>query len=409
MRQAARVSASKTRHLAKTQTQSQNHSNANGNTTSTRRSSGRVKAQQDERDAIAPKREDVAVKQEPVSPSPRKRKAAPATSDRVTKKEHIDDSPPRSAKKVKTEPPNDAAASSASPSPKKRKQKGSDENDKKAAAASNLQSAKLKKYAQFANVSPYPKYARPTAEECHKALSILESIHGQKKRPAKVKASKASAGCGDSPSVLDALVRTILSQNTSGRNSTAAKLSLDKVYGASDNWDAIMDGGEAKLVDTIRCGGLAQVKSKVIREILRQVKEKYGVYSLDHLHEVETEEAFTTLLSFQGVGPKTASCVVLFCLQRESFAVDTHVFRISKLLGWVPKEADREKAQAHLETKVPPEDKYALHILMVSHGKVCGECKAKKEVGAKCKLRDAFRGRGVKQEEFEELEEEYTD
>jgi len=30
-------------------------------------------------------------------------------------------------------------------------------------------------------------------------------------------------------------------------------------------------------------------------------------------------------MEFDGVGPKTASCVLLFCLRRDSFAVDTHV------------------------------------------------------------------------------------
>ncbi|KKY27554.1 putative base excision dna repair protein [Phaeomoniella chlamydospora] len=303
---------------------------------------------------------------------------------------------PRTTKAVKTE---DAEIASPTTSPKAKKTKTPAAST---AAAEDLQAAKLKKYAQYATRSPYPSYPHPTASECSTALSILSSLHGTRSRPSELKASSTSAGCGDSPSVLDALVRTILSQNTSNRNSTAAKLSMDSVYGRSDNWPAIASGGEAKLVSAIRCGGLAQIKSRVILKILSQVQSKYGDYDgLDTLHRVPTEEAFKTLLSFQGVGPKTASCVVLFCLERESFAVDTHVFRISKLLGWVPRgETDREKAQAHLETKVPDEMKYALHILMVQHGKVCGECKAKKEVGAKCKLRDAFREKGgVKDEE----------
>jgi 3-methyladenine DNA glycosylase/8-oxoguanine DNA glycosylase len=45
--------------------------------------------------------------------------------------------------------------------------------------------------------------------------------------------------------------------------------------------------------------------------------------SLDDLHAASDEDAMRTLVSFDGVGPKTASCVLLFCLGRESFAVDT--------------------------------------------------------------------------------------
>ena len=193
-------------------------------------------------------------------------------------------------------------------------------------------------------------------------------------------------------------MRTILSQNTSDANSTRAKKSMDKVYGGSDRWDAIVAGGQAKLQEAIKCGGLSAVKSKVIISILKQSHEKYGKYSLDHLHEASSEDAMREMISFQGVGPKTASCVLLFCLQRESFAVDTHVWRITGLLGWRPKSASRDETYAHLDVMVPDEDKYGLHILLVTHGKRCEECKAGgKNLGA-CELRKAFRERKIKGE-----------
>jgi endonuclease-3 len=81
------------------------------------------------------------------------------------------------------------------------------------------------------------------------------------------------------------------------------------------------------------------------------------------------------LVSYGGVGPKTASCVLLSCLERDSFAVDTHVYRLSKLLGWVPKTADRVLSQAHLDLRVPDELKYGLHVLLIQHGRTCSGCK----------------------------------
>lgn len=174
---------------------------------------------------------------------------------------------------------------------------------------------------------------------------------------------------------------------------------MDEVYGRSDDWEAIAKGGKAKLEDAIRCGGLAVVKSKVILSILEQVHAKYGEYSLDHLHDASTDDAYKEMLSFQGVGPKTASCVLLFCLRRESFAVDTHVWRIAGLLGWRPKDAGREATQAHLDVRVPDEDKYGLHVLMVTHGKRCDECKAGGKNVGKCELRKAFsKGKANKDE-----------
>ncbi|KAL7921331.1 DNA glycosylase [Trichoderma austrokoningii] len=256
--------------------------------------------------------------------------------------------------------------------------------------ASILQARKLKSFAAYSQSSPFPSFPHPTPQECSLAHRILASIHGERRRPDKIIAPNNVAGCGDSPSVLDALVRTILSQNTSNKNSSRAKLSMDKTYGQSDNWEAIVHGGTNKLQQTIKSGGLSVVKSKVIMNILHQTKDRYGSYSLNHLLEASNDTAMRELLSFQGVGPKTASCVLLFCLRRDSFAVDTHVYRISGLLGWRPGEASREEAQAHLEATVPDEDKYGLHVLMVTHGRACDECKAGGKMGGKCALRKAF-------------------
>ncbi|KAL7799937.1 DNA glycosylase [Trichoderma ceciliae] len=257
--------------------------------------------------------------------------------------------------------------------------------------AAILQARKLKSFTTHSHSSPFPSFPHPTPQECSLAHRILTSLHGDRRRPDTIIAPSTVAGCGNSPSVLDALVRTILSQNTSDKNSTRAKLSMDETYGSSDNWEAIVQGGTEKLQRTIRSGGLSVIKSKVIMNMLHQTKSQYGGYSLDHLLNASNDCAMRELLSFQGVGPKTASCVLLFCLRRDSFAVDTHVYRISGILGWRPGGASREETQAHLEARVPDEQKYGLHVLMVTHGKACAECRAGGKGMGKCALRKAFR------------------
>ncbi|KAG6018807.1 hypothetical protein E4U41_003560 [Claviceps citrina] len=290
---------------------------------------------------------------------------------------------PASCKKPKREP-----ASSAPSRGEKRVKAG----DEMAKAAQALRDRKLKSFSAFCRTSPFPDFLRPTAQECRVAREILARLHGERHRPEAVVAPTTSAGCGDSASVLDALVRTILSQNTSSRNSTRAKRGMDEEYGGCDRWEAIADGGQARLQKSIQSGGLAAVKSRVIISILRQTKAKYGVYSLDHLFRASDEDAMRELISFQGVGPKTASCVLLFCLRRPSFAVDTHVYRITGLLGWRPSTAGREETQAHLDAVVADGEKYALHVLLVTHGRQCEQCRAGgKSVGG-CALRRAFPG-----------------
>ncbi|KAK5086687.1 hypothetical protein LTR05_003855 [Lithohypha guttulata] len=341
---------------------------------------------------------------------PAKKRKSPSTKKTQTK------TPPKSKAKStkkaqKATPDSDPATT---PDSKSKKKSSSSTTTSPADKAAALQARKLKEFAQFSNKSPFPDFPHPTPDEARLAHRILAKLHGERVRPKEVVARADVAGCGDSPSVLDALVRTILSQNTSDKNSTRAKLSMDKVYGGSDSWDAIVEGGQAKLQEAIKSGGLSQVKSRVIISILEQVKSKYGEYTLDHLFKKSDEEAMQELISFQGVGPKTASCVLLFCLQRESFAVDTHVYRIAGMLGWRPASATRDETHAHLEVRIPDEDKYGLHILMVGHGKKCDECKAGGKSVGKCELRRAFRqgklkgeaGQDVKEEEEEVVKKE---
>ena len=379
MREAARISAAKSRQAL------QPAGNMTRKASTTRHST-------------SAKAEDTPIKDEPMSPEKPSTKRKRDTPTPMKK----------SPKKIKTE---DILAKTL-PSLDAKYEKSQTKRSKPA----DLQMKKLKAYTATAGQSPFPDFHHPTPAEAKLAHRILSSLHGSRTRPAELKASASRAGCGDSPSVLDALVRTILSQNTSDKNSTRAKLNMDEVYGRSDDWQAIMHGGQEKLQEAIKCGGLSQVKSKVIISILQQAKKKYGDYSLDHLHQASNEDAMQEMLGFQGVGPKTASCVLLFCLQRESFAVDTHVWRISKLLGWAPKDASRDETYAHLDVRIPDEDKYGLHILMVGHGKVCEECKAQGKNLGKCELRKAFRqgkikgeaGEDVKAEEEAEIKEEKT-
>lgn len=181
--------------------------------------------------------------------------------------------------------------------------------------------------------------------------------------------------------MIESLIGTILSQNTSSINSTRAKKGLDAAFGRN-NFATIAAAPTDQIINAIHSGGLAKKKATVIQNLLHSIKEKHGDYSLQHLAAVEEgkrmtdHEIMNELISYDGVGPKTASCVLLFCLGRDSFAVDTHVFRLSKILGWVPSSADRVRTQAHLDHRIPNELKYGLHVLMIQHGRSCKGCRA---------------------------------
>lgn len=87
--------------------------------------------------------------------------------------------------------------------------------------------------------------------------------------------------------------------------------------------------------------------------ILNTIKSERGECSLEHLRQSTDEEIKSELERFKGVGKKTIACVLMFCLDRHEFPVDTHVWRITKAMGWVPAKATRDEAYAHLNARIP--------------------------------------------------------
>ena len=83
------------------------------------------------------------------------------------------------------------------------------------------------------------------------------------------------------------------------------------------------------------------------------------------------------LLAMNGVGPKTADCVLLFSGGRDGvFPVDTHVHRIARRMGLAPADADHETVREHLERAVPGEKCGFGHTAMIQFGREY--CKATK-------------------------------
>lgn len=165
------------------------------------------------------------------------------------------------------------------------------------------------------------------------------------------------------------LVRTILSQNTSDVNSDRA---FARLRGRFATWDQLLLAGVDEIVEAIEPGGLARIKAPRIKKALRAILEERGEIDLEFLREMEIEEAKAWLVSLEGVGPKTAACVLLFSLGRPVLPVDTHVLRVSRRLGLIGPRDSAEKAHVLLGQMLPDEAVYDFHVNMVAHGReVC--------------------------------------
>jgi endonuclease-3 len=181
---------------------------------------------------------------------------------------------------------------------------------------------------------------------------------------------------------LDQLVETILSQNTSDRNSHRAYLNLRRKF---PTWLAVAEAPVSAIAVQIRQGGLANIKAPRIRNVLRMIREQEHRLSLACLSGMGDAEATAYLTSLPGVGIKTANCVLLFSLRRPVMPVDTHVNRVTRRLGWIDKSVSIERAGNHIQQFVPQKLMLAVHVYLVWHGR--RTCKAGKPRCPECVIR----------------------
>ncbi|KAK1826701.1 DNA glycosylase [Podospora conica] len=266
------------------------------------------------------------------------------------------------------------------------------------------------KYSLTPGYSPYPYRSVPTREDCYEVYRILAEMHGECMPPTKMPAASLEvAGCGEVPCVLDALLRTLVSGNTTMERANQAIQSLVAYYGlrehgtgkGSIDWEKVRVSSEAELIKVLRTAGSAPKRSGFIKGILDTVYEENlvlakaeaaatgkavdmsNLLSLDHMHKMTKDEAMIKFISYRGIGIKTAACVILFCLQKPCFAVDTHVHRFCGWLGWTPPKADPDNCYRHTDFMVPDELKYGLHQLFIRHGQLCFKCRAITKPGTK--------------------------
>lgn len=187
---------------------------------------------------------------------------------------------------------------------------------------------------------------------------------------------------------LGGLIATILSQHTSDINSGRA---FQQLVTAFPTWEAVRDAETDKITEAIKCGGLANIKSVRIQDVLHTLterqQEQQGTETLatflsNELTKRTTEEALQYLRTLPGVGPKTAACVLMFHLDLPAFPIDTHVWRTAKRLGLIGIKVSADAAHPLFAKVIPPEWVYPLHVNLIRHGRqichaqrpACGAC-----------------------------------
>ena len=133
----------------------------------------------------------------------------------------------------------------------------------------------------------------------------------------------------------------------------------------------------SRIEDIIREIGTFRRKSIYVRDIaLKLVSDGYNYVPNDRKY----------IESLPGVGRKTANVFLSNIYEEQAIAVDTHVSRVSKRLGFANKNDDVSKIEKKLEKKIPYDRWGKTHHQLVLFGRYY--CKAMKPECDICKLKD---------------------
>ena len=180
---------------------------------------------------------------------------------------------------------------------------------------------------------------------------------------------------------LDMLIGVILSQATTNANSDRTYAALKKRF---PTWEQAERARETTIADTIRLGGLADQKSKVIKDLLRQLKAERGDLDLNFLQEMKATDAPAYLARFRGIGPKTAACTLLFACHHEIFPLDTHIFRVLRRVGLIPQKCSDQTAHEILTRIVPRGKFYSFHVNLIRLGRTI--CRPREPLCERCPI-----------------------
>ena len=165
------------------------------------------------------------------------------------------------------------------------------------------------------------------------------------------------------------LISTILSQRTKDENT---HLATEQLFAKYDTPKKLASAKPENIYDLIRPAGFYKQKAEKVIQTSKIIIETYDSKVPDSMDE---------LVSLPGVGRKTASCVLAYGFGLPAIAVDTHVHRISNLLGLV-KTSEPDDTEEALMYLIPEERWHDINRLLVRHGQSicrpinpkCSEC-----------------------------------
>lgn len=170
---------------------------------------------------------------------------------------------------------------------------------------------------------------------------------------------------------LELLIATVLSAQ-------CTDLLVNKVtpglFASYPTAQALAGANLPELEDQIRPTGFFRQKAATLQGIGRQLCDRFGG---------EVPARLDDLVTLPGVGRKTANVVLGEAFAIPGIAVDTHVLRVARRLGWTM-QTDPVKVEQDLMALLPIADWTRVSQLIIWHGR--RRCHARKPACGACSL-----------------------
>ena len=172
---------------------------------------------------------------------------------------------------------------------------------------------------------------------------------------------------------LELLVATVLSAQSTDQRVNAVTPALFARYPDAAAYAA---ADRAELESLIATVGLYRSKAASIQGLAQAICDDHGG---------EVPRTMEELVALPGVGRKTANVVLNCWFGQETFAVDTHIFRVGNRTG-LAKGKTPDHVEAKLEKRVPQPFRLGAHHWLILHGRYV--CKARTPECWRCKVVD---------------------
>ena len=167
---------------------------------------------------------------------------------------------------------------------------------------------------------------------------------------------------------LECLVAVVLSAQATDKKVNEVTESLFKKYRTPEDYLKV---SEAELARDLKPTGFFNQKTRAVRGACRMIVEEYGG---------RVPDTMADLIRLPGVARKTANIVLGNVYPKKAatdpdwgMAVDTHVKRVSKRLGFTDQD-NPDKVERDLMLVIPRKERFGFTYVLIEHGRAV--CKA---------------------------------